>query len=83
MNLAKISANGQITVPVEVRRLLQVKSGDKLLFIQNAEGDIVVRNASEMALLDAQRAFAGVAEELKLENEEDVQKVVNEMRGKK
>ena len=28
MNLAKISANGQITVPVEIRRLLGLKSGD-------------------------------------------------------
>ncbi len=32
MNLAKISANGQITVPVEIRRLLGLKSGDKILF---------------------------------------------------
>ena len=30
MNLAKISANGQITVPIEIRRLLNLKSGDKI-----------------------------------------------------
>ncbi len=30
MNLAKISANGQITVPVEIRRLLGLKSGDDI-----------------------------------------------------
>ena len=30
MSLAKLSANGQITVPVEVRRLLKLKSGDKI-----------------------------------------------------
>ncbi len=34
MNLAKISANGQITVPVETRRLLGLKPGDKILFYQ-------------------------------------------------
>ena len=34
MNLAKISSNGQITVPVEIRRLLGLKSGDKILFLQ-------------------------------------------------
>ena len=34
MNLAKISANGQITVPVEIRRQLGLKSGDKILFLQ-------------------------------------------------
>ena len=32
MNLAKISANGQITVPVEIRRQLGLKSGDKIRF---------------------------------------------------
>lgn len=83
MNLAKLSANGQITVPAEIRKILQVKSGDKLLFFQNENGDIIVRNASEMALLEAQRAFAGVAEELGIETEEDVQKLVDEMRGKR
>lgn len=82
MNLAKISANGQITVPAEIRKLLQVKSGDKLLFLQNEAGDIVVRNASEIAILQAQKAFTGVAEELGLETEEAVQRVVDEMRGK-
>ena len=28
MNLAKISSNGQITVPVEIRRRLGLKAGD-------------------------------------------------------
>ena len=82
MNLAKISANGQITVPAEIRKLLQVKSGDKLLFLQNESGDIVVRNASEIAILEAQKAFEGAAKELGLETEEAVQRVVDEMRGK-
>ena len=40
MNLAKISANGQITVPVEIRRQLGLKSGDKMLFFQNQNGEI-------------------------------------------
>ena len=30
MNLAKVSANGQITLPVEIRRLLDLKAGDKV-----------------------------------------------------
>ena len=35
MNLAKISANGQLTLPIEIRRHLSVKSGDKVLFFEN------------------------------------------------
>lgn len=32
MNLARISANGQITVPVEIRRKLNLRAGDKHFF---------------------------------------------------
>ena len=80
MNLAKISSNGQITVPVEIRRLLGLKSGDKILFFQNKDGDVVINNASAKAIYKAQSAFAGIAEELGVQNEDDVQKLVDEIR---
>ena len=80
MNLAKISSNGQITVPVEIRRLLGLKSGDKILFFQNKDGDVVINNASAKAIYKAQAAFAGIAEELGVQNEDDVQKLVDEIR---
>lgn len=72
MNLAKISANGQITVPSEIRRLLGLKSGDKILFIQKPNGEIVVDNASAQGIYKVQRAFAGVAEEIGVNKEYDV-----------
>ena len=80
MNLAKISSNGQITVPVEIRRLLGLKSGDKILFLQKQNGEIVVRNASAQAIHKAQVAFSGVAEEMGVYNEDDIQALVNEVR---
>ena len=80
MNLAKISSNGQITVPVEIRRLLGLKSGDKILFFQNQDGEIVVSNASAQAIRRAQAAFAGAAETMGLSGEDDVQALVNEVR---
>ena len=49
MNLAKVSTNGQLTLPIEIRRRLGIKSGDKVLFIQNPDGDIVLRNASDIS----------------------------------
>ena len=33
MNMAKVSANGQVTVPVEIRRKLNLKEGDKIIFL--------------------------------------------------
>lgn len=80
MNLAKISANGQITVPVEIRRLLGLKSGDKILFLQNKNGEIVINNASAQAIYKAQTAFRGAADRMKLSTEEDVQELINEVR---
>ena len=42
--VAKVFMRGQITVPVEIRRLLQVKEGDKVLFTHNDNGEIVLCN---------------------------------------
>lgn len=80
MNLAKISANGQITVPAEIRRLLGLKSGDKILFIQKPNGEIVINNASAQAIYKAQKAFEGVAEDIGVYDEDAVQDLVNEVR---
>lgn len=80
MNLAKVSANGQITLPVEIRRLLGLRSGDKVLFFQKPSGEVIVDNASAQALMKAQKAFAGVAEELGVQDEDEVQALVDEVR---
>ena len=80
MNLAKISSNGQITVPIEIRRLLKLKEGDKILFIQRENGEVVIDNASATAILKAQKAFDGVAENLENPNEDDIQAWVNKER---
>lgn len=80
MNLAKVSANGQITVPIEIRKSLNLKPGDKILFYQKPNGEVVVSNASAAALEKAQLAFAGVAEAMGVNTEEDVQDLVDEVR---
>jgi AbrB family looped-hinge helix DNA binding protein len=35
---SKITSKGQITIPIEVRRLLGVREGDRLLFESDNEG---------------------------------------------
>jgi len=51
-----VSANGQITVPVEIRRALRLKEGDKILFYQRENGEIVINNTSLVAISEAQEA---------------------------
>jgi AbrB family looped-hinge helix DNA binding protein len=80
MNLAKVSANGQITVPVEIRRALKLKEGDKVLFFRRDDGQITIGNASAPAIRKAQAAFTGAAEKLGNPTEEDIQSWVDDIR---
>ena len=80
MNLAKLSSAGQITVPVDIRRILKLKAGDKILFTQNDSGEIVIGNASINAIRKAQKAFEGIAEELGNPSEKEIQSWVDEIR---
>jgi len=80
MNLAKISSNGQITVPIEIRRALGLKSGDKILFFEKADGEVVISNASTNAIRKAQRAFEGAAAMMGIKDEDDVQALIDEVR---
>jgi len=84
MNLAKISANGQVTVPVEIRRKLNLKEGDKILFFERNDGEVVINNASATAIINAQKAFKGAAKDFGVKSEDDAQRLVDEVRyGKK
>jgi AbrB family looped-hinge helix DNA binding protein len=67
-------------VPAEIRRLLGLKSGDKILFLQNSSGEIVINNTSAQAIYKAQKAFEGVAEQMGVSNEDDVQALVDGVR---
>ncbi|GHV17518.1 hypothetical protein FACS189425_03950 [Clostridia bacterium] len=58
MNLARVSPNGQITVPKEVRTILGVRAGDKIVFLEK-DGEIVLQN-SQNIIKEAQAAFADV-----------------------
>ena len=80
MNLAKVSANGQVTVPVEIRRKLNLKEGDKILFFERSDGEVVINNASATAIINAQKAFEGAATDFGVSSENDVQGLIDDAR---
>ena len=82
MELAKVTSKGQITIPAAIRKLLGIKAGDTVLFVQEG-GKVVIMNASVDALMEVQRAFQGVAEELGIENEQDVVEMVRQIRAER
>lgn len=79
MELAKVTSKGQITIPVEIRKKLGIKNGDKILFIEEA-GKIYMINSSMDALHEAQKAFSGEADRLGLKNDDDVMTMIKELR---
>ena len=79
MDLAKVTSRGQITIPVAIRKHLGIKDGDKVLFTF-VGNNVVMTNASVEALHEAQQAFVGEAERVGLKDEDDVVKMVKEIR---
>ena len=53
MNLARVSSNGQITVPIDIRRKLAIQEGDKIIFFEK-NGEVVLKNSSVFAIREAQ-----------------------------
>ena len=81
MELAKVTSKGQITIPVEIRKQLNLKPGDKVLFIEE-NGKITLANSSLTALSTIQQELSGAAEKAEIRNEEDVIQLVKEVRLK-
>lgn len=79
MEIAKVTSKGQVTIPVDIRKKLGIREGDKVLFIE--EGNkIVIMNSTLMALKEAQEAFRGEAERVGLKDEQDVVDMIRELR---
>lgn len=79
MELAKVTSKGQITIPIDIRRKLGLKDGDKVLFVEE-NGRIMMVNATLTAIRQAQAAFAGEAERAGIKDEQDVVDLVSEVR---
>jgi len=49
MNIAKINENGQVSIPVEIRKKLKLKAGDTLGFEPTPDGKIILQPVSIVA----------------------------------
>jgi len=80
MEIAKITTRGQITLPIDIRKKLGVRDGDKVVFIED-QGRIIVANAAKIAFANLRAGFEGEAERLGLQDERDVVALVDEVRA--
>lgn len=79
MEIAKVMSKGQITIPASIRKKLNLKEGDKVVFVEK-DGNMLIANSAMLALKKVQNDFAGEAEKLGLKNETDVVNLVKEVR---
>ena len=79
MELAKITSKGQITLPINIRRNLNLQDGGKVAFVEQ-DGTYTLVNPVSLAIKELQEAFKGEAERLGLKTEEDVVALVKQVR---
>ena len=79
MDLAKVTSKGQITIPIDIREILGLKEGSKVLFLKKGN-EIIIKNAAMLALEEIQDEFNGEAERLNLKDEADVVSMIKEIR---
>ena len=63
MELAKITAKGQITIPISIRRELNLKDGDKVAFIEK-DGNFILINPLSLIIDKVRNEFKGKSERL-------------------
>jgi antitoxin PrlF len=78
MELAKVTVRGQITIPKEIRKKLNIKDGDKVVFLEE-DGKVVIENSAMLALREVQSDFRSEAKRLGIK-EQDLVNLVKEVR---
>ena len=81
MDVARISVKGQVTIPIEIRKKLGLKEGDKVVFMEQGN-NIVILNSNRLAFEEFQQAMDGVAEQAGITSEQDVVDLVKDVRQK-
>lgn len=75
---ATVTSKGQITVPLDIRKELDLKTGDKIVFERNRENDITVRPLRKENPFEKYR---GIGNEGISSGLDEINKHIREMRG--
>jgi AbrB family looped-hinge helix DNA binding protein len=78
-DVSRVTSKGQVTIPVEMRRQLGIKEGDKVVFINDGK-NIILANAAMVAFTELQEAFVGDSERIGLKDGQNTIKMVKEIR---
>ncbi len=76
---AKVMSKGQITLPKDIREALQLTSGDRVTLVYE-NGQVIMMNSGVYAMQMLNSGMRGEAEKAGLQTEEDINKLVSEIR---
>jgi antitoxin PrlF len=79
MEVARITTKGQITIPIEIRKKLNLKEGDKIIFFEQ-DGRIYFENAALLAFNRIQKSMSGEAQKAGYNTPEEMNDLVKEIR---
>jgi AbrB family looped-hinge helix DNA binding protein len=79
VDTAKIMAKGQITLPKDIRAMLNLTVGDRVTLICE-QNRVVLMNSTLFALREFQDAMKGEAEKTSLSSDDDVVDLIMQMR---
>lgn len=83
IEVSKVTSKGQITMPVEIRKLLGLKTGDKVAFYIDENGTVTVMNARTATLRILQEENKDVGKQIGINSDEDAVEAVREYRNNK
>ena len=77
---AKVMAKGQITLPKDIREALGISTGDRVTLIKQ-DDQVIMMNSAVYAMKMLQRSMEGEAGKAGLHSDDDVVKMIMEMRA--
>ena len=82
MELAKVTSKGQITIPRDIRKKMNLQTGDKIIFFEE-NNRFFLQNTNSLVLSDFQKAMEGAAEEAGFKDHGDVVNYIKQLRKSK
>ena len=79
METVRVMPDGRVTIPTAIKERLDLKTGDKICFIEQ-DGQVRIENAAVYAFEKIQKDFTGEADRLGLNTIDDVVVLVKEVR---
>jgi antitoxin PrlF len=81
MEVSRISSKGQVTIPKNIRQLLNLNEGDRVAFIEE-NGKVVITKASLIAMHELQEALSQEAKQKGITEQDllnDLERIREEM----